>query len=89
MTLAARIAQIAIRSYQLLLGPFMGGACRFEPSCSTYAMEAIETHGALRGVMLAVRRIGRCHPLAAPGFDPVPPPFPTADSRADTTRVAS
>jgi putative membrane protein insertion efficiency factor len=73
MTVSARIAQALIRGYQLLLGPFMGGACRFEPSCSTYAMEAIATHGTIRGVMFTLRRLGRCHPLAAPGFDPVPP----------------
>jgi putative membrane protein insertion efficiency factor len=73
MTITARIAQVLIHGYQLLLGPFMGGACRFEPSCSTYAMDAIATHGAVRGIVLAVKRLGRCHPLAAPGFDPVPP----------------
>ncbi len=73
MTPAARVAQALIRAYQLLLGPFMGGACRFEPSCSTYAMEAIATHGAVKGTWLTVRRLGRCHPFAAPGFDPVPP----------------
>lgn len=73
MTFAARVAQTCIRSYQLLLGPFMGGACRFEPSCSVYAMEAIEAHGAIRGVGLSLRRIARCHPFATPGFDPVPP----------------
>ena len=73
MTASARLAQALIRGYQLLLGPFMGGACRFEPSCSQYAMEAIATHGTWRGAMLAVKRLSRCHPLAAPGFDPVPP----------------
>jgi putative membrane protein insertion efficiency factor len=73
MTLAARSAQVLIRGYQLLIGPFTGGACRFEPSCSTYAMDAIAAHGAVRGAVLAMRRIARCHPLAAPGFDPVPP----------------
>lgn len=73
MSPAARIAQALIRGYQLLLGPFIGGACRFEPSCSTYAMEAMATHGAWRGVFLTLRRLGRCHPLASPGFDPVPP----------------
>ena len=73
MTPAQRLAQILVRAYQLLLGPFSGGACRFEPSCSTYAMLAIETHGARRGIWLALRRVARCHPLATPGFDPVPP----------------
>lgn len=73
MTASARVAQVCIRAYQLLLSPFVGGMCRFEPSCSTYAMEAIEVHGVLKGALLTVRRLGRCHPLATPGFDPVPP----------------
>jgi putative membrane protein insertion efficiency factor len=73
MTMSARVAQVLIRGYQLLLGPFTGGACRFEPSCSSYAMDAIAAHGAVRGVVLAMKRVARCHPLAAPGFDPVPP----------------
>jgi putative membrane protein insertion efficiency factor len=73
MSPAARLAQAAVHAYQLLLSPFAGGACRFEPSCSTYAMQAIETHGAARGLWLALRRLTRCHPLASSGFDPVPP----------------
>ena len=73
MSLGVRVGMIVIRTYQLLLSPFAGGACRFEPSCSVYAMQAVETHGALRGLWLAVRRVSRCHPLAQPGLDPVPP----------------
>ena len=73
MTLASRIALVLVRGYQLALGPFMGGACRFVPSCSTYAAEAIEAHGAGKGLVLALRRLSRCHPLAQPGIDPVPP----------------
>lgn len=73
MTIAARTAQTLIHAYQLLLGPLVGGACRFEPSCSVYAMDAIAVHGAVRGSVLAVKRLVRCHPLATPGFDPVPP----------------
>jgi putative membrane protein insertion efficiency factor len=73
MTLATRLALIAVHAYQLVLSPFMGGACRFEPSCSAYALEAIERHGPLRGLALAVRRVGRCHPFARPGVDHVPP----------------
>jgi putative membrane protein insertion efficiency factor len=65
-----------IRGYQLLLGPFVGGACRFHPSCSEYAREAVEEHGLLRGVWLAIRRVSRCHPFARPGIDPVPPARP-------------
>ena len=65
---------LVVRAYQLALSPFTGGACRFEPSCSNYALEAIETHGALKGAALAARRLARCHPFAHPGIDPVPPP---------------
>jgi putative membrane protein insertion efficiency factor len=73
MTLTARLALAVIRAYQLLLAPFAGGACRFQPTCSAYAVEAIETHGAGRGLWLALGRVARCHPLATPGIDPVPP----------------
>ena len=62
----------AIRAYQFTLSPFLGGSCRFLPTCSAYAIEAIATHGAWRGGWLALRRIGRCHPLAKSGLDPVP-----------------
>ena len=61
-----------IRAYQVLLSPFLGDSCRFTPSCSAYAMEAIEKHGALKGSWLALKRIGRCHPLCDGGYDPVP-----------------
>lgn len=62
-----------IRAYQLLISPLLGVNCRFEPSCSHYAQEAIATHGALRGLVLAGHRILRCHPWGGSGFDPVPP----------------
>ncbi len=61
-----------IRAYQYLLRPMLGSNCRFYPSCSDYALEAIERHGALRGLWLAVRRVARCHPYHPGGFDPVP-----------------
>ena len=70
-----------IRLYQLLLSPFIGNQCRFYPSCSNYALEAIERHGAIRGVWLAARRLGRCHPLHPGGFDPVPEPLMLARRR--------
>ena len=66
------IALVLVRSYQLLLSPFAGGACRFHPTCSAYALEAIDRHGAVRGMWLAMKRVGRCHPFAKSGFDPVP-----------------
>jgi putative membrane protein insertion efficiency factor len=68
-----RFLQFLIRAYQLTLSPVVGYHCRFTPSCSAYAAEAIERHGSLRGSWLAVQRIGRCHPLCEGGFDPVPP----------------
>ena len=67
-----RVLQFCIRVYQLTLSPFIGNQCRFYPSCSHYAHQAIETHGALRGTVLAVRRLGRCHPFHPGGIDPVP-----------------
>ena len=63
---------VAVRGYQLVLSPIFGGACRYYPSCSVYAVEALERHGSLRGGWLALRRIARCHPFRPGGFDPVP-----------------
>ena len=71
------ILRALIRAYQLLVSPFLGPRCRYHPSCSHYALEALELHGAWRGSWLAARRIGRCHPLREGGFDPVPPRPPT------------
>ena len=63
---------LLLRAYRLLVSPLLGVNCRFYPSCSQYASEAIERHGALHGSWLAVRRVGRCHPWHPGGFDPVP-----------------
>jgi putative membrane protein insertion efficiency factor len=62
----------AIRLYQVALSPFLGPACRYQPTCSEYAAGAVHRHGVLRGGWLALRRIGRCHPLGGAGYDPVP-----------------
>ena len=72
------IAIFLIRGYQLLLSPLLGNNCRFHPTCSEYAIEAIRAHGVARGLWLAVRRIGRCHPWGGAGHDPVPPRRPIA-----------
>ena len=67
-----RILVALIRAYQIMLSPLLGQNCRFHPTCSHYAIGAIEKHGALRGTVYAVRRIARCHPFNAGGYDPVP-----------------
>jgi len=67
-----KLLQALIRAYQLMLSPFFGGQCRFTPSCSQYASEAIGKHGTLRGCGLALRRIARCQPFCHGGYDPVP-----------------
>jgi putative membrane protein insertion efficiency factor len=63
-----------IRVYQLTLSPWLGLQCRYEPTCSKYAAEALERHGVIRGVWLAAKRLGRCHPWGRSGYDPVPKP---------------
>lgn len=63
---------ILVRAYQLAISPWLGINCRYEPTCSRYAIEALRTHGILRGSALAVTRIGRCHPWGGSGYDPVP-----------------
>lgn len=62
-----------LRAYRYVLSPMLGPRCRFHPSCSAYAQEALERHGLLRGLWLAARRLGRCHPWHPGGYDPVPP----------------
>lgn len=67
-----KLLQALIRAYQLLLSPFLGNHCRFTPSCSRYASEAIARYGAAKGTWLAVKRLLRCHPFCEGGYDPVP-----------------
>ena len=66
------VLKLLIRGYQLGLSPLFGPRCRFYPSCSQYAIEVVESHGAVRGTWLTIRRIARCHPFNEGGFDPVP-----------------
>ncbi|MEI9990753.1 MAG: membrane protein insertion efficiency factor YidD [Rhizomicrobium sp.] len=74
---AASVLIAPIRFYRAFVSPFFPPACRFQPTCSQYAIEAIQTHGALKGAGLALRRLARCHPISwlggSSGFDPVPP----------------
>jgi uncharacterized protein len=69
----ARILAALVRGYQLAISPLLRPSCRFAPSCSEYAYESLVEHGALRGMWLALRRLLRCHPFCAGGYDPVPP----------------
>ena len=62
-----------VRGYRLLLSPWLGSSCRFEPTCSAYSLEALEQHGAAKGSYLTLRRLARCHPWCVGGHDPVPP----------------
>lgn len=73
MSVAAWCLRLLVRLYQLVVAPFFPPACRFEPSCSHYAMEALRVHGAARGSVLTVRRVLRCNPWGGLGYDPVPP----------------
>jgi len=72
MTPLAYLVSLPVRGYRLFLSPWLGRSCRFQPTCSAYAMEALEKHGAIKGSILAAKRIGRCHPLGGEGYDPVP-----------------
>lgn len=68
-----RLLALPVRAYRFFLSPWLGSACRFEPTCSRYALEALEQHGAATGAYLAARRVLRCHPCCEGGLDPIPP----------------
>jgi putative membrane protein insertion efficiency factor len=84
LTLGQRAALFVLRGYKLMLSPLFAGSCRFLPSCSDYAREAIVEHGLTKGTWLAARRLGRCHPFGSSGYDPVP----SADAKAPADRPA-
>ena len=73
MSPGAWLLALPVRAYRLVLSPWVGMHCRFQPTCSAYALEALSRHGALKGGWLTLRRILRCHPAGGSGFDPVPP----------------
>lgn len=80
MITAKRILILPVRFYKACISPFLLPNCRFYPTCSTYAIQAIEIHGPLKGLWLATKRILRCHPGSDGGFDPVPPLTPAKRS---------
>ena len=75
---------VLLTGYRRLISPLLPPSCRFYPSCSTYALEAVQVHGALRGSWLTARRLSRCHPFHAGGLDPVPPARPARRRAADS-----
>lgn len=72
MNILKRFLITLINIYQLTVSPLLGSPCRFVPSCSVYAKEAIEKHGAIKGMVLTIKRLGKCHPFHSGGYDPVP-----------------
>jgi putative membrane protein insertion efficiency factor len=72
MSLAAKLLLMLVRAYQYVLSPYFGTQCRFSPTCSHYAVDALKRHGAIKGSYLTVRRLARCHPWHPGGYDPVP-----------------
>ena len=72
-SISTKIFIILIRGYQIIISPLIGPRCRFTPTCSNYAIEALKTHGVLKGGWLTLKRILKCHPLHEGGYDPVPP----------------
>lgn len=72
MTLLARLLSLPVRGYRLIFSPWVGFNCRYQPTCSAYALEALEKHGGMKGGWLAARRIARCHPWGGSGIDNVP-----------------
>ena len=69
----AHIAALPVRFYRLVISPLIGSNCRYQPTCSAYALDALQEHGAFKGAWLTAKRIGRCHPWGGDGYDPVPP----------------
>lgn len=73
-SMASKTLIAFVRLYQLLISPLLGANCRYQPTCSAYALEAVERFGPLHGSWIAVKRIARCHPFGGSGYDPVPDP---------------
>ena len=87
-----RILMVLVRGYRMILSPWLGSSCRFEPTCSAYSLQALEKHGAAVGTYITLHRLARCHPLCRGGHDPVPDHAPGPFSRLfhrRPTRVAT
>ncbi|MBW0156933.1 membrane protein insertion efficiency factor YidD [Sedimentimonas flavescens] len=80
MSPLAHILALPVRAYRLLLSPWVGHGCRYQPTCSAYALEALQRHGAFKGGYLAAKRVLSCHPLGGHGYDPVPGADPEFDA---------
>ena len=83
MSPLAHLVALPVRAYRLAASPWVGHGCRFQPTCSAYALDALSRHGAIRGGWLALRRIGRCHPWGGSGYDPVPGADPDHERPSD------
>ena len=89
MTASARLLLALLARYRRFISPLLGQHCRFHPTCSGYAVQAVTEYGALRGSWLAARRLGRCHPFNPGGVDPVPPRPSATSSIMDSTRPSN
>lgn len=83
-SLLARFGIMLVKGYRLVLSPLLGPRCRYQPTCSHYALEALRIHGGLKGGWLAIRRVMRCHPFGGHGYDPVPDAPGEGDKGQDT-----
>lgn len=86
MTPLAALLSLPVRAYRLIASPWVGHGCRFQPTCSAYALEALQEHGGIKGGWLTLRQIARCHPWGGQGFDPVPGSQSTEDGAKTTER---
>ncbi|MCW9034504.1 MAG: membrane protein insertion efficiency factor YidD [Rhodospirillales bacterium] len=88
MKVVSTALQLLVRGYQLVISPIFPASCRYHPTCSSYAMQALQGHGALKGGWLALKRIGRCHPWGGSGYDPVPELHPSnTESKQNTQEL--
>lgn len=87
LTLPQRALISLVRGYRLLLSPWLGSSCRFEPTCSAYSLQALQVHGAAVGTYMTLRRLARCHPFCEGGHDPVPAHAPALFRHFSSTSI--